>query len=211
MNEGDKWTYNTNRTSGTSALQEGTEVVYVGPAEMLNEKKVYPLHTTVACVEGVEYYSFIEDVPVFEKMVAGDVMSEPSSPVKLQIPTNNKRETISVTSKIYIKGEFQGEAKLDRETYFEGLEDVTVLAGTFEKCIKITDSDYVHSESFTCSMIRTRWLAKGVGVVKEVQLYTCVNYKYAGDQPELNSINTGGCFAQRELKNALIKGQKIGE
>jgi len=51
----------------------------------------------------------------------------------------------------------------------EGVEDITVPAGTFKDCLKVkitrnlTSSDGKHQEN----SVSTPWLAKGVGVVKE--------------------------------------------
>jgi len=72
---------------------------------------------------------------------------------------------------------FKVTAKITGEMVVEGIEDVTVTAGTFQDCLKIKVTRHVfipklQREELTESVM---WLAKGVGTVKEMSSDTDFN------------------------------------
>ncbi|MBO8172326.1 MAG: S-layer homology domain-containing protein [Bacillaceae bacterium] len=75
----------------------------------------------------------------------------------------------SETTYIYSKDGISAQYKYTLNTYFEGIETVNVPAGTFET-LKITTISILYDETDTPVRIqlKTRWMAEGVGTVKQL-------------------------------------------
>ncbi|MBI5373975.1 MAG: hypothetical protein HZA77_00960 [Candidatus Schekmanbacteria bacterium] len=99
-------------------------------------------------------------------------------------------------------GSMQDEGEFYDITVFDGVENVTVPAGKFDDCLKVTlTRDDVFSE-IVINVVLTEWLAKGIGIVKSdarVNIYS----PQGGEPFIMNSSDL--------LISAVIGGKKVGK
>jgi hypothetical protein len=118
-----------------------------------------------------------------------------NSPPKLSVGT---RGTFKSTMTHKESSGFKATAKITVEMIVEGIEDVTVPAGTFEDCLKISikRDSIVKKLNHEELSLGTYWFAKGIGMVKREETNTMTNNNVVEETEisteELLSATVGG-------------------
>jgi|APFre7841882724_1041349.scaffolds.fasta_scaffold01592_7 hypothetical protein len=177
LGQGDTWTFHEIEHEGNT-VEEDTETYAIMGTEKTSgkfaAKKVelddgnYELITNT---NGIQFYkdyeTDTEDGGVIEETF--DTYSPPIMyvPPRLSVGTRH-----SFKSTLIHKSStgFNVTAKITGEMVVEGMEDITVAAGTFQDCLKIklTRHVIVSKLQFEGHTEVTMWLAKGVGTLKEM-------------------------------------------
>jgi len=185
LGQGDTWTFHEIEREGET-VDEDTETYAIMGTETISgkiaAKKVelddgdYELFTNT---NGIQFYKDYEtdseeDGGVIEETF--DIYSPPIMYVPPRVSVGTKHSFKSTLIHKSSTG-FNVTAKITGEMVVEGMEDITVIAGTFQDCLKIRVTRHVavaklQYEEFTETTI---WLAKGVGKVKEMSSDTEFN------------------------------------
>jgi hypothetical protein len=151
--------FGTEKIKGVIAMQRGdTEEGYYDLMTNTNGVKIYKMYAA----------DFEDDVLVFEIL---ETFNPPLMylPPRLSVGT---RGTFKSTMTVTAKGGsgFKATAKVTVGMVVVGMEDVTVTAGSFQDClrVKITRHLVAPKVKYEESSETTIWLAKGVGMVKEM-------------------------------------------
>jgi hypothetical protein len=181
LGQGDTWTFHEIEHEGNT-VEEDTETYAIMGTEKTSgkfaAKKVelddgnYELITNT---NGIQFYkdyeTDTEDGGVIEETF--DTYSPPIMyvPPRLSVGTRH-----SFKSTLIHKSStgFNVTAKITGEMVVEGMEDITVAAGTFQDCLKIklTRHVIVSKLQYEGHTEVTMWLAKGVGTLKEMSSAT---------------------------------------
>jgi hypothetical protein len=180
LEEGDTWTYREEDEELTTKIISGTENINgVIAKRMLDEDGDYTLWTNT---DGIKWYKEFD---------ADDIQDCGWEQINFNPPIGASGSSVTVGSifsstTIMIRTDCTGYSTTESISYesrIEGIEDVTVSAGTFEDCIKIKinlTSDFQNAEI-------TIWLAKGLGQIKSSNISS--NGTWTTD---LVSANVGG-------------------
>ena len=170
--QGDTWTIREEDDEGISftiRTISGTEYIAgVNAPKMIDEDGDYDLFTNS---NGITHYKY-KSCDVDENPDCGWSQEVFNPPVVL-IPAEISIGSIYTFNSTYNYTEctgFSESAPFSVETRVEGLEDVTVPAGTFTDCLKININKIINYPNTPFSNEITLWLAKGVGEVKELNL-----------------------------------------
>lgn len=206
MDVGNKWEYGDYLKRCTQAgemIEETHTVISIKSKEMLDNKEVY-LFEPDRDDRPTFYYSLGKEGIYCHKVVDRiNNMYTIYSPLILVLPNNlqlNKEYKAVVLAEIYDpNGKLIVEGLIIGEVKFEGIEDITVPAGKFENCLKFSSSSSTHTiKTAVLNVTQTFWLAKDIGKVKEESSFKKFNEE---SYEQYNKM---------ELKNAMIKGQKVG-
>ena len=177
LGQGDTWTFHEIEHDGNT-VEEDTETYAIMGTEKISgkfaAKKVelddgnYELITNT---NGIQFYkdyeTDTEDGGVIEETF--DTYSPPIMyvPPRLSVGTRHSfKSTLIHKSSTGVNVT----AKITGEMVVEGMEDITVAAGTFQDCLKIklTRHVIVSKLQYEGHTEVTMWLAKGVGTLKEM-------------------------------------------
>lgn len=170
LGQGDTWTYRETEEDGEIEYEtktvSGTETIDgVVATKVLEDSDEYELFTNSNGITFYKSYDINEEDGVVEEEV--DILDPPLIYVPTEVSIGTKH-TFNSTIR-HTENGFSATGTISIETTVEGIENVTVPAGTFENCLKIKIKRNVASSdgSHTESTESTIWLAKGVGIVKD--------------------------------------------
>jgi hypothetical protein len=181
--QGDTWTYRdtVDGDSSTSTIS-GTETINgVVAAKRIDEDGDYELFTNS---NGLTYYKKY-DADDLEGCGWSQSVFTPPITIPAEVSIGAKYTSNFTTNYSNCRGESKTTTS-SMEFTVEGIEDVTVTAGTFKDCLKLKmkSNNMFSDEGQIQSGEETTWLAKGVGEVKSVPTN--------GDPDELTSATVGG-------------------
>lgn len=165
LGQGDTWTYREEDNDVTVKTISGTEKINgVDAPKMIDEDGDYYLWTNSNGLVWYKEYD-ADDIPgcgwgqlIFNPPIyaSGPVVSVGSVSASATVLTATECTGGSAT------------ASISYEFRIEGIEDVTVPAGTFTHCLRIKGTLALNGGTQTTEL--TIWLAKGVGEVKEISI-----------------------------------------
>jgi hypothetical protein len=165
LGQGDTWTYREEDEELTVKTISGTEKINgVDAAKMIDEDGDYQLWTNSNGLVWYKEYD-ADDIPGcgWEQLIFNPPINA-SGPVVFVGSTYASNTTLTETD---CTGS-SATSSLSYEFSIEGIENVTVPAGTFINCLKIKGNLTVNGSTQTSEM--TIWLAKGLGEVKSINI-----------------------------------------
>ncbi len=165
LGQGNTWTYREEDDELTVKTISGTENINgVDAAKMIDEDGDYDLWTNSNGLVWYKEYD-ADDIP---GCGWSQLIFDP--PIYASDPVVSVGSTFSSNS-VLIATDCTGSLATSSVSYefrIEGIENVTVPAGTFNNCLRIKGTLTVNSGTQTSEM--TIWLAKGVGEVKFIHI-----------------------------------------
>lgn len=165
LGQGDTWTYREEDAELTVKTISGTENINgVNAAKMIDEDGDYHLWTNSNGIVWYKEYD-ADDIPgcSWEQLIFNPPIIA-SGPVVSVGSTSASNTTLTKTD---CTGS-SSTASVSYEFSIEGIENVTVPAGTFNNCLRIKGILTVNGSTETSEM--TIWLAKGLGEVKLINI-----------------------------------------
>ena len=163
--QGDTWTYREEDGELTTPIISGTESINgVNAAKMIDEDGDYQLHTNS---NGITWYKTYDADDLAGCGWSQSVFTPPITITPAEVSIGAKYTSNFTTNYSNCRGESKTTSS-STEWTIEGIEDVTVTAGTFKDCLKlkIKFNNIFSDEGQIQSSEATMWLAKGVGKVK---------------------------------------------
>jgi hypothetical protein len=190
LGQGDTWTYVDDESGYTTWTVSGTETingVIASKVMDMSEPGAYHLYT--ADNSGLTMYKFYErnKYNAWEQTIF--------SPPLIYIPGEISEGKTYTSATMYSTS--SSTASISVQITVKGIEDITVIAGTFKDCLKLNTKRNINSSDgrFTQSYEGTVWLAKGIGRVKETGQSTNIidgQTDVQIDTEELVSATVGG-------------------
>lgn len=202
MDIGNRWVYQSFTLEGEEFL-ESTMIISVKSKEILDSKEIYLFESVFNGKRPLIFYYILDKEGIYlYKMVLENGYSNIFSPPLLVFPKNvrlGQGSNLSTLIKTYDANDnLADEGTIEIKGEVEKVENITVPAGKFENCLKVSSSATVRSKKKSMFVIRSIWFAPGVGKIKEVE--DIISYEE----------ETKRSHSEIELKNAMIKEQKIG-
>jgi hypothetical protein len=165
LEQGNTWTYREEDDDLTVKTISGTEKINaVDAAKMIDEDGDYSLWTNTNGLVWYKEYD-ADDIPGCGwKQQLFNPPIHASDPV---VSVGSTYASYTVLTKIDCTGS-SATASVSYEFSIEGIENVTVPAGTFNNCLRIKGILSMNGGAQTSEL--TIWLAKGVGEVKEISV-----------------------------------------
>ena len=165
LGQGNTWTYREEDAQLTVKTVSGTQKINgVDAVKMIDEDGDYQLWTNSNGIVWYKEYD-ADDIPVcgWEQHLFSPPIHafDPIVSVGSKYASNTSLTTTDCTGK-------SATASVTYEFTIEGIEDVTVPAGTFNDCLMIKAILSLNGGTQTNEM--TIWLAKGVGQVKSIDI-----------------------------------------
>jgi hypothetical protein len=206
LGQGDAWTFREKEWEGQTLVDDDTETYAIMGTEKIAGKfaaKRVELddgdYELISNTNGIQFYKD------YEAETEGDAIIEEtvdtySPPIMYAPPRLSVGTRHSFKSTLIHKSSSGANvtAKVTGEMVVEGMEDITVAAGTFQDCLKMRLTRHVIASKlqYEGHTEVTMWLAKGVGSVKEMSTDTeFVGGVFQGessDEVELISATVGG-------------------
>jgi len=177
LGQGDTWTIRSIEQEGAEIDEDIDTWVILGTEKirgLLAAKRIegddgdYELITNTKGIQFYKDYEIdIEDGSAIEESI--DTYNPPIMYVPPRVSVGSRHSFKSTLTHKETSG-FKVTAKISGEMIVEGMEDVTVPAGSFQDCLRIKITRHLvapkvkHEESSETTI----WLAKGVGMVKEM-------------------------------------------
>lgn len=187
----DTWTYRETEEDGEidydTKIVRGTETIDgVVATKVLSGSDKYELRTVDS--NGITLYKEYE---VENGGWVQMVFNPPLNLLPAEVSIGTKKTINSTMNHTNSEGE-TGTETISGETTVEGIENVTVPAGTFNDCLKIKIKVTLTSPEETEIEEITMFFAKGVGMVKEISQETEPDEPVETDVSELVSATVGG-------------------
>jgi hypothetical protein len=165
LGQGDTWTYREEDNDSTVKTISGTEKINgVDAVKIIDEDGDYTLWTNS---NGLKWYKEFDadDIPGcgWDQQLFNPPITA-SDPV---VSIGSTYTSNTVLTKVDCTGS-SGTASVSYGFSIEGIENVTVPAGTFNNCLRIKGILSMNGGAQTSEF--TIWLAKGVGEVKEISI-----------------------------------------
>jgi len=165
LGQGDTWTYREQDNELTVKTISGTEKINgVDAAKMIDEDGDYQLWTNS---NGLKWYKEFDADDIagcgWEQQLFNPPItaSDPFVSIGATYASNTVLTIVDCTGS-------SGTASVSYGFSIEGIENITVPAGTFNNCLRIKGILTVNGNTQTNEM--TIWLAKGLGVVKSINV-----------------------------------------
>ncbi|MBS1113033.1 MAG: ompB-2 [Nitrospirae bacterium] len=165
LGQGDTWTYREGDTELTTRTVSGTQKINdVNAVKVIDEDGDYQLWTNSNGIVWYKEYD-ADDIPGcgWEQLIFSPPIhaSDPLVSVGSSYISNTTLAETDCTGK-------SSTTSFSYEFTIDGIEDVTVPAGTFSECLKITGIMTVNGTSQTTE--QSIWLSKGVGQIKTISV-----------------------------------------
>lgn len=188
--QGDTWTYrdteNGKITYRNLTVSDTETIGGVVTTKVVTSDGSYELYTVDS--NGVTFYkSYDVESGGWEQTV----FTPPLNFLPAEVSVGTKKTFNSTMNFANSKGE-TWTTTISGEVIVAGVEDVTVLAGTFKGCLKITLKFSGTYPEGTFSHEETSWFAKGIGEVKDSSKNTDPDGSVHNESLELVSAKVGG-------------------